>query len=267
MYAIYHGPKGLLDIAQRVHRYTIALSQGIRKLGYKVKNEAYFDTLSVHVGDASAVHSLAEAVGINLRQIDSATVGVTLDESVNQTDLVTIMNTFCKAAKKPLVETVALDSADTMIPSELRRTSEYLTQPVFNEHHSETELMRYIHHLQSKDLSLVHAMIPLGSCTMKLNSASSMIPLTMPQFNGVHPFAPVDQVQGYQKIIKVCAREAEMRHTLMHIYRSLSPIWLVLLAFTVAHCNPTRELQESMRVYPSFRRIMNRKVKVTGTSA
>ncbi|KAJ7925958.1 glycine cleavage system P-protein-domain-containing protein [Mycena leptocephala] len=186
MYAVYHGPVGLKQIADKVHAFT-------QTFGYKATNDAFFDTLTIDVttaaGSASAVHSVSTAASINLRHVNENCVGVTLDESVTPTDLVALIN--------------VLSAPDSpAIPSTLQRTSGYLPHPVFNKHHSETEMLRYIHHLASKDIGLVHSMIPLGSCTMKLNSTSSMIPLTWPEFSAVHPFAPYDQVKGYHVVIK-----------------------------------------------------------------
>jgi glycine dehydrogenase len=208
MYAVYHGPKGVQRIADRVHRYTVALATSIREAGYTTTSDAFFDTLTVDVsnvkGGSETLHRLSKGKGINFRTIGDKTIGVTLDESVNTDDLVEIVNVFREAANASLVSEMDLKlHQPSAIPDNLTRTSPFMTQPIFNKHHSETELMRYIHHLQSKDLSLVHAMIPLGSCTMKLNSASSMFPLSWPEYSHIHPFAPRDQVQGYRQIIEV----------------------------------------------------------------
>ncbi|KAF4623525.1 hypothetical protein D9613_002228 [Agrocybe pediades] len=206
MYAVYHGPAGLERIATKVHKFTEVFKSAVAGFGYKLKNETFFDTVTLEVsvaGSADAVHAKAEAAGINLRRIDDKHVGISLDESVSPTDLVTLINVFASAVSK---QTVALNELHepevNSIPAELQRSSEYLPHPVFNKHHSETEMLRYINHLAGKDLSLIHSMIPLGSCTMKLNSTSSMIPLTWPEFSSVHPFAPYDQVKGYHRIIK-----------------------------------------------------------------
>jgi len=157
--------------------------------------------------DADRVHAIAEKMGINLRRIDSRTVGVTLDESVAAKDLVDLINIFALAAGKCTItpSTLAPPADFTpKVPGKLIRESEFLPHSVFNTHHSETEMLRYIYQLQEKDLSLAHAMIPLGSCTMKLNSTSSMIPLTWPEFSTIHPFVPLEQAQGYAEIVKVC---------------------------------------------------------------
>jgi glycine dehydrogenase len=155
------------------------------------------------VGNAEAVHAASSAAGINLRRIDEKHVGITFDESVTTQDLLSLINVFASAASKPPVPLMDLKPAELQgIPDILRRSSDFLPHAVFNKHHSETEMLRYIFHLASKDIGLVHSMIPLGSCTMKLNSTSSMVPLTWPEFSAIHPFAPHDQVQGYRTIIK-----------------------------------------------------------------
>jgi glycine dehydrogenase len=214
MYAVYHGPKGLREIAEKVHALTILLKDTLETLGYKVVNrDAFFDTLTIETKEATRVHATAIQAGINIRQIDDNRVGVTLDESITKTDFFDLVNMFNQALhmhdKGHPPNPVSIPEVPTplapSIPESLIRTSAYLPHPVFNKHHSETEMLRYIHHLQAKDLSLVHAMIPLGSCTMKLNSTSSMIPVTMNGFSNVHPFTPVHQVAGYQTIIKVCS--------------------------------------------------------------
>lgn len=208
LYAVYHGPIGLRHIAHKVHGLTQALKFSVEQLGFKVVNNHFFDTLTINVSGAvngsDIVHQASTAAGINLRHVDDKHVGITLDESVGPVDWTALVNVFTSAMSADPISISDLSPAETLsIPSALRRTSEYLPQPVFNKHHSETEMLRYIFHLASKDLGLVHAMIPLGSCTMKLNSTSSMIPLTWPEFSAVHPFAPVDQVQGYLHIIRV----------------------------------------------------------------
>lgn len=209
MYAVYHGPSGLKQIANKVHGFTEVLKTQVEAFGFDVENQTFFDTLTINTGilegSASAVHRVAREAHINLRQIDDLRVGVTLDESMSTDNLVQLINVFASAVSAKPVTISSLKSpltSDAAIPQDLRRTTPILHHPVFNTHHSETEMLRYIHHLQNKDLSLVHAMIPLGSCTMKLNSTSSMIPLTWPEFGGVHPFAPVDQVKGYLEMIK-----------------------------------------------------------------
>jgi glycine dehydrogenase len=208
MYAVYHGPVGLRHIANKVHGLTQALKQSVEKLGFKVVNNEFFDTLTIDVSGAvmnsDVVHRASTAAGINLRRVDDKHVGITLDESVGPVDWTAIANVFTASVSADSISISDVSPVEThSMPSALWRTSEYLSHPVFNKHHSETEMLRYIFHLASKDLGLVHAMIPLGSCTMKLNSTSSMIPLTWPEFSAVHPFAPIDQVKGYLQIIKV----------------------------------------------------------------
>lgn len=209
MYAVYHGPEGLERIARKVHALTQLLKSLVEKSGYTVANKDFFDTLTVDVSGAAssadAVHQAAATAHINLRRIDDKHVGVTFDESAGLEDVVKLANIFATAANATSISPLNLSSQDVdaiAVPTDLRRTSKFLPHPVFNSHHSETEMLRYIYHLQNKDLGLVHAMIPLGSCTMKLNSTSSMIPLTFPEFGNVHPFAPKDQVSGYLTMIK-----------------------------------------------------------------
>lgn len=201
MYAVYHGPEGIKSIAQRINDMTTVLAEGIRQSGYVIENEDnFFDTLSVTVGNSSSILQRASAAGINLRAIDNHTVGVTLDEAVTKEDLSKLIGVFQKEGAPAIsVDELAnvLDNKASTFPHQLKRTSPYLQHPVFNSYHSETEMLRYIHHLESKDLSLVHSMIALGSCTMKLNATSEMIPVTWPEFSNVHPFAPVEQTQGY----------------------------------------------------------------------
>ncbi|CAK5280588.1 unnamed protein product, partial [Mycena citricolor] len=207
MYAVYHGPAGLKAIADKVHAFTQVLASAVQGFGYKIVNDTFFDTLTIDVssvaGEAEALHAASVAAAINLRNVSSESVGVTLDESVTPEDLIALINVFASAASKASVARSSLVAPDgPSIPQPFVRTSTFLTNPVFNKHHSETEMLRYIFHLASKDVGLVHSMIPLGSCTMKLNSTSSMIPLTWPEFSQVHPFAPYDQVKGYHTIIR-----------------------------------------------------------------
>jgi glycine dehydrogenase len=208
MYAVYHGPAGIHRIANKVHGYTQVFQSIVASYGYEIENTSFFDTVTLNVSpvtkDADVLHAAAWNAGINLRRIDNKRVGVTLDESVSPTDLIALINVFASASSAPpIILSDLKDPQGSAIPLQLRRTSEYLPHPVFNKHHSETEMVRYIHHLASKDISLVHSMIPLGSCTMKLNSTSSMIPLTWPEFSDIHPFVPGDQAKGYNTIIKV----------------------------------------------------------------
>lgn len=207
MYAVYHGPAGIRRIAKQVHGYTQVFKSNVASLGYLIENTSFFDTITLDVSsvtrNADDLHRSAWDAGINLRRIDTRRVGVTLDESISPTDLIALINVFASASSaSPITLSGLKEPEGSAIPSQLQRTSEYLPHPVFNKHHSETEMLRYIHHLASKDISLVHSMIPLGSCTMKLNSTSSMIPLTWPEFSDVHPFVPDDQVIGYHSVIK-----------------------------------------------------------------
>lgn len=213
MYAVYHGPEGLRRIAGKVNALTAILKAAVVGAGFKVVNEHFFDTLTIDVGNAERMHEAALAKGINLRRIDASHVGVTLDESVGLLDLTDIVNVFTGdkytptsltqfASQQAAVSSANLTADIATAPSKLARRSPFLEQKVFNSYHSETEMLRYLYSLQEKDFSLVHGMIPLGSCTMKLNSTSSMTPLSWKEFGGVHPFAPVEQNKGYAEIIK-----------------------------------------------------------------
>ena len=210
MYAVYHGPEGLRRISNKVHGLTRLLKGLVERFGYRAIHQHFFDTLLLDVTgavpSAQSLHSITTEAGINLRIVDDKHVGITLDESVGPVDFLRIVNAFAASVGAPISTAENLPTPDPTpaIPESLRRTSDYLPHPVFNKHHSETEMLRYIHHLQSKDLSLVHSMTPLGSCTMKLNSTNSMIPLSWPEFSDVHPFVPLEQVKGYSKIISVC---------------------------------------------------------------
>lgn len=207
MYAVYHGPEGLRRISNKVHGLTQLLKVIVERFGYQTIHQHFFDTLLLDVTgavpSAQSLHSITTEAGINLRIVNDKHVGITLDESVGPVDFLRIVNAFAASVGAPISTAENLPTPDrtSAIPESLRRTSDYLPHPVFNKHHSETEMLRYIHHLQSKDLSLVHSMTPLGSCTMKLNSTSSMIPLSWPEFSDVHPFVPLEQVKGYSKII------------------------------------------------------------------
>lgn len=195
MYAVYHGPDGLRAIAQNIHQLTATLAAGLKKLGYKITSENFFDTLRVELGNTKleAILDAANERNINLRIFDNSTVGISLDETTTETDLIDIWQIFALKDQLPFtVEELAITN------SQLSRESKYLTHPVFNRYHSETELLRYLHQLESKDLSLTTSMIPLGSCTMKLNATSEMIPVTWEQFGKIHPFAPISQTRGYQ---------------------------------------------------------------------
>ncbi|MGB3615713.1 MAG: aminomethyl-transferring glycine dehydrogenase [Elainellaceae cyanobacterium] len=201
MYAVYHGPGGLRQIAARIHQQTSRLAVGLEQLGYTLGDAPYFDTLRVTFdqNDARGIVERALSHHINLRYIDDCTVGVSLDETTTETDLMYLLQVFGHPQPPMLPGTLSPRSG---VLDAFARTSLYLQQPVFNRYHSETELLRYLHRLQAKDLSLVNAMIPLGSCTMKLNATAEMLPVTWPEFAQLHPFAPLDQTQGYQMLFQ-----------------------------------------------------------------
>jgi glycine dehydrogenase len=193
-YGVYHGPSGLSEIATRVHTATAVVAAGIRAAGHTVENQAAFDTITVVVdGGAVALRARVAAEGINLREIDDTRVGITLDETVTTEDLRALLRVF--GASEDL-DAIAFEGG-VSIPEGLRRTSEFMTHPVFHRHHGEHEMLRYLKRLENKDISLTHSMIALGSCTMKLNATSEMEPVTWPEFGSLHPFAPVEQAQGY----------------------------------------------------------------------
>ena len=200
MYACYHGPRGLRKIAGRVHGLTRFLAAGITRLGHTLKHQSYFDTLAVsHASqNAADLADIAAACRVNLRVLDKNTIGIALDETSTEADITELLQIFNEGRDVPF----ALDELTTaeVIPESLRRTSEFLTHEVFHKHRSETELMRYLKRLESRDLSLAHSMIPLGSCTMKLNAAAEMQPISWPEFNSVHPFVPLQQTRGYQRM-------------------------------------------------------------------
>jgi glycine dehydrogenase len=197
MYAVYHGPKGLTQIAQRIHQLTAILANGLRALGLKVEQEHFFDTLTLNTGTrTAALHDQARAQRINLRVVDAERLGLSVDETTTQADIETLWALF--ADGKALPDFAA--KVEGNLPAALLRQSPILTHPVFNRYHSETELMRYLRKLADKDLALDRTMIPLGSCTMKLNAASEMIPVTWAEFGALHPFAPAEQSAGYLQL-------------------------------------------------------------------
>ena len=200
MYAVYHGPKGLTEIAQRVHSFTAILALGLTKLGHSVEQQHFFDTLSIKTGAKTAeLHAKARAAGINLREIDAERLGLSLDETTDQAAVEALLKLFAADQAAPAVSDLAAQIA-SRLPEGLLRQSAILQHEVFNRYHSETELMRYLRKLADKDLALDRSMIPLGSCTMKLNAASEMIPVTWPEFGNLHPFAPVEQAAGYTQL-------------------------------------------------------------------
>ncbi|HXI53175.1 MAG TPA: aminomethyl-transferring glycine dehydrogenase, partial [Candidatus Saccharimonadales bacterium] len=210
MYAVYHGPEGLRKIAQRTHRLTAQLAQSLTKLGLTVATECFFDTLKINLGSRHArdIISLAEQHQVNLRVYDAQHVGVSLDETTSAEDLETLLKVFSfgrdakSAGAQPALGAYTSTGPEPGIPPALARRSSFLTHPVFHRHHSETEMLRYIRKLESRDLSLTASMIPLGSCTMKLNATAEMFPVTWPEFSKLHPFSPVTQTEGYQQIFK-----------------------------------------------------------------
>ncbi|MBX9870244.1 MAG: aminomethyl-transferring glycine dehydrogenase, partial [Burkholderiaceae bacterium] len=206
MYAVYHGPKGLRQIAQRVHRYTHILAAGLQQLGGQISNTYYFDTLTINVADAAKLHQAAQALQMNLRQINAQQVGISLDETITRADVERLWQVFAQADQaQPLPDFATIDAhvqtLSDMLPASLLRTSDYLTHPVFNRYHAEHEMLRYLRSLADKDLALDRSMIPLGSCTMKLNATSEMIPVTWPEFSNIHPFVPDEQTVGYREMI------------------------------------------------------------------
>mgnify|MGYP006273115583 CR=1 FL=1 len=200
MYAVYHGPAGLRRIASRVHAQARVLEAELRQIGFAQHNTLYFDTLAVDVpAGVDAVRARALESGINFRYIDDRTVGVSLNETVTNEDLRDIVHAFAGAAP---ARGAAADAPAPAAKASLRRATPYLTHPVFNTHHAETAMMRYIRGLERKDIGLDTSMIALGSCTMKLNAATEMLPITWPAFNRIHPFAPADQAAGYSQITR-----------------------------------------------------------------
>ena len=200
MYAVYHGPEGLKRIAQRVTAYASILAAGLKQLGRELLHDTWFDTLHVRCASPAERDQLlaaAVAKGMNLRAASADTLGISLDETTTRADLADLLTVFAAGKAVPSFDELAA-TATIGLPEGLRRTSAYLTHPVFNTHHSETEMLRYIRALSDKDLALDRTMIPLGSCTMKLNATSEMIPITWPEFAHIHPFAPRDQLKGYE---------------------------------------------------------------------
>jgi len=202
MYSVYHGPDGLTNIGKRVSLLAQTLSNELAEMGFTNVNEYYFDTLKIHVKDVNPIRKLAEQQETNFNYFDDEHIGIALDETTSQNDILNILHIFATSQGNDTA--VAQFDADSLlenIPATLTRTSEFLTHPLFNTHHSETEMMRYIKSLENKDLSLNTSMISLGSCTMKLNAATQLIPVSWPEFGGIHPFAPAYQWKGYQQIV------------------------------------------------------------------
>src|SRR4029079_6892357 len=198
MYAVYHGPEGIAAIAQRVHRLTAILAAGLQRSELAVPAQGFFDTIAIHAGArTAAVLEAARARGYNLREVDAHTIGISLDETATREDVEAIWAAF---GCKPRFED--LEEVPDAIPQALRRTSRYLRHPVFHRHRSETQMLRYLRSLADKDIALDRSMIPLGSCTMKLNAASEMLPITWDGFASLHPFVPAAQARGYRSILE-----------------------------------------------------------------
>jgi glycine dehydrogenase len=203
-YAVYHGPQGLTAIAERIHRFADILAAGLKQNGVELVHDTYFDTLCVKVADKTAVINAAVAKEMNLRTDLEGCVGVSIDETTTRNDIADLFDVLIggnHSADVGLLDELIISNGSDSIPASLARTSDFLTHPVFNNYHSETEMLRYIKSLENKDLALNHSMISLGSCTMKLNATAEMIPVTWPEFGQLHPFAPLNQAQGYTKMI------------------------------------------------------------------
>jgi glycine dehydrogenase len=206
MYGVWHGALRLGKIARRIHRLTCLLAEGLSTLGFKARNETWFDTLTLELeaDQADAIYQRALAAGINLRREGKALIGISVNEKTTRDHIESLYRAFAGDEACPEIVDIdlGLDAGWTAIPAELRRQSNFLQHPVFYRYHSETEMLRYLKRLENKDLSLAHAMISLGSCTMKLNATTEMIPITWPEFSDIHPFAPPDQAQGYQQLLR-----------------------------------------------------------------
>jgi glycine dehydrogenase len=201
MYAVYHGPDGLRNIAKRIALLTQTLANALEERGYELLHEYFFDTVVVKVDDIKPYREKAERQKINFRYYDNRHIGISIDETTTTSDLFDVINSFVNDVD-PVDYSIEYEESLDIIPTPLTRTSDFLTHPVFNTYHSETLMMRYIRSLENKDFSLVHGMIPLGSCTMKLNAASEMIPLSWQHWSKLHPFAPINQAEGYQFIVR-----------------------------------------------------------------
>ncbi|EJV9421201.1 aminomethyl-transferring glycine dehydrogenase [Vibrio vulnificus] len=196
-FAVYHGEEGIRTIARRTHHMTAILAAGLTKSGYELAHNAFFDTITINTGDnTQALYAKAQAADINLRLLDGQ-IGISFDETTTVADIDALFAIFDVKESVNALSTDIAGNEFAAIPEACRRTSRFLTHPVFNTHHSETQMMRYLKQLENKDFSLTHGMIPLGSCTMKLNAAAEMIPVTWPEFGALHPFAPIEQAAGY----------------------------------------------------------------------
>ncbi|EIO4058732.1 aminomethyl-transferring glycine dehydrogenase [Vibrio vulnificus] len=196
-FAVYHGEEGIRTIARRTHHMTAILAAGLTKSGYELAHNAFFDTITINTGDnTQALYAKAQAADINLRLLDGQ-IGISFDETTTVADIDALFAIFDVKENVNALSTDIAGNEFAAIPEACRRTSRFLTHPVFNTHHSETQMMRYLKQLENKDFSLTHGMIPLGSCTMKLNAAAEMLPVTWPEFGALHPFAPIEQAAGY----------------------------------------------------------------------
>ncbi|MEK6784516.1 MAG: aminomethyl-transferring glycine dehydrogenase [Nitrospirota bacterium] len=204
MYAVYHGPDGLRRIAERVHGLTLLLAEGLRRLGFDVLPKVFFDTVRIPVPKAQAdqIATRANEHGVNFRHYEDGSIGISLDEVSSEEEVYRLLHIFVGHDQLPFRLSDLADTIDLNYASPLARTSKYLTHEVFHRYHSEHEMLRYLHRLQAKDLSLVHSMIPLGSCTMKLNATTEMLPVTWPEFARLHPFAPAEQTRGYRTLFE-----------------------------------------------------------------
>ena len=203
MYAVYHGAERIKGIATRIHGYAQILDIELQKLGYSQENEFYFDTLKIKTNDAKTIEKIALAKEVNFRYFDENYIGISLDETVNHDDVQAILDIFAEAKNADVtIDFAKANDLDYKFPAALVRETEYLTHPVFKTHHSESQMMRYIKSLENKDLSLTHSMIALGSCTMKLNAATELIPVSWKEFGGLHPFVPINQAAGYTQIFE-----------------------------------------------------------------
>jgi glycine cleavage system P protein (glycine dehydrogenase) len=206
MYAVYHGPKGIKAIAERTHKLAKVLDKELKNLGFNQTNKNYFDTLKIEFDDNSQINTIKKAAlqnEINFRYINDKSIGISLNEVADLNDVKDIVSVFASSVKKEIEEhtfNLVAENIEINFPDFLNRKSPYLQHPVFNTYHSETEMLRYLKSLENKDLSLAHSMIPLGSCTMKLNATTEMVGITWPEFCNLHPFAPADQAEGYTQI-------------------------------------------------------------------
>uniref|UniRef100_A0A8C1W905 glycine dehydrogenase (aminomethyl-transferring) n=1 Tax=Cyprinus carpio TaxID=7962 RepID=A0A8C1W905_CYPCA len=208
MFALYHGPQGLRHIAERTHNATLILAEGLKRAGHKLQHENFFDTLKINCGVAGKdILEKAKQREINLRLYSDGVLGVSLDETVTERDLDDLLWIFgCESSAELIAEKMS-ERTKGLLASPFKRTSKFLTHPVFNSYHSETNIVRYMKRLENKDISLVHSMIPLGSCTMKLNSSSELMPITWREFANIHPFVPLDQAEGYQQLFRQLERD------------------------------------------------------------